>query len=134
MLSDHRKSYRTISFLFKTSTANVVWNKGVVYYLLIYLLVIVLIDLARYLKPTFLAVKKIWLHEHIFKMTSAFVALASAGMGNVMVSWEPYNQIIPAVAGTLWLVFCMVYFPRAFYSKKKKHTSKHTTDELVVAS
>jgi hypothetical protein len=99
-------------FILNTYTANVVWNKAVVYYLLSYLLLIVLFDLLRYFLPQLITHQKFWLYEHIFKMTGAFVALASAGMGTVMVSWEPYNQIVPSILGSLWLVFCLIYFPR----------------------
>lgn len=103
-----------VGFLLQTHTANVVWNKAVVYYLLVYLILIVAFDLLRYFLPKLITNKRFWLYEHIFKMTGAFVALASAGMGTVMVSWEPYNQIVPAVLGSCWLIFCLIYFPHSF--------------------
>lgn len=109
-----------ISFLLKVRDANVLWNKAVVYYLLVYLLLILSFDLLRYFLPKLIRAKRFWLYEHIFKMTGAFTALFSAGMGTVLADWQPYNQIIPAIAGTFWLVFCLIYFPRLMKVKKAK--------------
>ncbi|MEL6718960.1 MAG: hypothetical protein AAFO82_14285 [Bacteroidota bacterium] len=106
-----------ISFLLKVKDANVLWNKAVVYYLLIYLFLIISFDLLRYFLPNLIRSKRFWLYEHIYKMTGAFTALFSAGMGTVFASWEPFNQIIPAVLGTFWLIFCLVYFPKRLKNK-----------------
>lgn len=100
----------------------IVWNRSVVYYMLLYIGMIVCFDMMRYVFPKRLKMPRgFWLYEHIFKMTSAFVALVSAGMGTVLVAWEPYNQIIPAVLGTHWLIFCLIYFPKVM---KRKRNSK----------
>jgi len=109
-----------VSFLWKVKDANVLWNKAVVYYLLGYLFLIITFDLLRYFLPNLIKSKRFWLYEHIYKMTGAFTALFSAGMGTVLSNWQPYNQIIPAVFGTFWLVFCLIYFPRRVEGKISK--------------
>lgn len=99
----------------------VVWNRSLVYYMLCYIGTIVSFDMLRYLFPKLLKMRQgFWLYEHVFKMTSAFVALVSAGMGSVLVAWEPFNQIIPAILGTHWLIFCLIYYPRALKRKRKQ--------------
>jgi len=51
-------------------------------------------------------------------MTGSFSALISAGAGTVLSAYEPYNQIIPAIFSTLWLIFCLLYFPRKVKASK----------------
>lgn len=52
---------------------------------------------------------RIWLYDHVFKMASAITALVSASAGSLLKSMEPFNQILPAILGTMWLVFCLIY-------------------------
>ncbi|MEL6638114.1 MAG: hypothetical protein AAFW73_21680 [Bacteroidota bacterium] len=99
-------------FLWQRAVANVLWHQLVVDYLLLYLSIILLFDLLRYFRPKLSFGPRFWLYDHIFRMTSAFTALVSAGFGTVFATWEPLNQILPAVLGTGWLVFCLWYFPR----------------------
>jgi len=100
------------AFFFRLQTATIYWNRGIVYYLLFYLVLIVGFDLFRYCWPSIISYQRWWLHDHIFKMTSAFTALVSAGVGTVLAAWEPWNQILPAMGGTVWLIFCLVYYTR----------------------
>jgi len=99
-------------FCANLSSLGYLWNKGIVLYMLAYLGGMAGFDLLRYLFPNWINMQKFWLYEHIYKLTSAWAALGSAGAGTVLVAFEPWNQIIPAVIGTWWLVFCLVYFPR----------------------
>ncbi|MEL7160836.1 MAG: hypothetical protein AAFN92_08760 [Bacteroidota bacterium] len=99
-------------FFWGISSANIVWDQRVVWYLLLYVLVILTFDLVRYFWPGLIRSSRFWLYDHLFRMTSAFTALFSAGVGTVMGDWVPWSQIIPAVAGTLWLLFALWYFPR----------------------
>jgi len=99
-------------FVAHFQTANILWHASVVYYLLSYVFIIVGFDLIRYFFPTFIPIKKFWLYEHIYKMTASFTALVSAGAGTIFAAYEPYNQIIPAMFSTVWLIFCLLYFPR----------------------
>lgn len=52
---------------------------------------------------------RLWLYDHVFKMASAITALVSASAGSLLKSMEPFNQILPAILGTMWLVFCLIY-------------------------
>ena len=106
-----------IGFAVQMSASNVFWNNGVVYYLLGYIFVLLGFDMFRYFFPNLIRIKKFWLYEHIYKMTGSFSALISAGSGTALQMYEPYNQILPAIFTTLWLVFCLVYFPRQMKSK-----------------
>lgn len=101
-----------ISFFLKMQDATILWNRNIVYYILFYLCLILGFDILRVLFPTLLTNPRFWLYDHVYRVTGAFTALISAGLGTVMVAWEPWNQIVPAILGTLWLVFCLVYFPR----------------------
>ena len=102
----------SISFVVRMESASIMWNTKIVYYLLSYVLLIVAFDMCRFFFPNWIPLSRFWLHDHIFKMTASFTALISAGAGTVLASYDPWNQIIPAIFGTLWLVFCLVYFPR----------------------
>lgn len=106
-------------FVAHFKTANILWHASVVYYLLGYVFVIVGFDLIRYFFPNLIRVKNFWLYDHIYKMTASFSALISAGAGTVLVAYEPYNQILPAIFSTIWLVFCLLYFPRRMKAIKK---------------
>ena len=101
------------------SAANVLWHSSVVYYLLVYLYLVLGFDMLRYAFPKMISHPRFWLYEHTYKMTSAFGALVSAGMGTVLVAWEPWNQIIPAMSTSFWLIFCVIYFPRKLQVKIK---------------
>ena len=103
-----------MAFYFMTyfQTANILWHLSVVYYLLGYVFVLVGFDIIRYFFPRLIKIKRFWLYEHIYKMTASFSALISAGAGTVLAAYEPYNQIVPAICSTLWLIFCLFYFPR----------------------
>ena len=101
-----------ISFVVRMESANILWNAKVVYYLLGYVLLIVSFDMVRFFFPQLIKSPKFWIYDHIYKMTGSFTALISAGVGTVFANYEPLNQIMPAIFGTVWLVFCLVYFPR----------------------
>ncbi|MEM9258284.1 MAG: hypothetical protein AAGA62_01490 [Bacteroidota bacterium] len=99
-------------FLWRLQTATIYWNRGIVYYLLFYLCLVLGFDLLRYFIPNLIKNRRFWIYDHIFKLTSAFTALVSAGLGTVLGAYAPWSQIIPAIMATLWLIFCLIYFPR----------------------
>lgn len=99
-------------FLWRLQTATIYWNRGIVYYLLFYLCLVLGFDLLRYFLPGLIKNRRFWIYDHIFKLTSAFTALASAGLGTVLGAYAPWSQIIPATIATFWLIFCLIYFPR----------------------
>lgn len=89
-------------FIWGLQNANVVWHGSVVTYLLAVLLLVGSYDLLRFFRV--LKWPNAWLPEHYLKMTSAYSALLSAGMGTLMVDMEPYSQIIPSVMGTILFI------------------------------
>ncbi len=97
-----------VLFLYKMNTSNLVWNKGVILYTVGYLGFYCLYDLLRIFKVIRLA--RLWLIEHIVKMTGAFTALFSAASGTVLAFWQPYNQIISAALGTSLLILVIVMY------------------------
>lgn len=109
-----------VRFFWIMQSANIVWNQGVVWYLLLYLVAILSFDLLRYLKPKLVASPRFWIYDHLFRMTGAFTALVSAGVGTVMGDWGAWSQIVPASLGTLWLFFALVYFPKRIKLPRKE--------------
>lgn len=99
-------------FFWKMQTANIVWNQGVVWYLLLYLVAILIFDGWRCFRPSLITSPRFWIYDHLFRMTGAFTALVSAGIGTVMGDWAPWSQIIPATVSTGWLFFALCYYPR----------------------
>lgn len=103
-------------FFWRMQTANIVWSQGVVWYLLLYLVVILAFDLLRYFQPALITAPRFWIFDHLFRMTGAFTALVSAGVGTVMGDWGAWSQIVPASLGTGWLLFALWYFPQRAHS------------------
>lgn len=97
-------------FIWGLQDANVVWHTSVIVYLLVFLLMVGCYDLLRFFRV--LNWPNAWIHEHYLKMTSAYSALFSAGMGTLMVDMEPYSQIVPSVMGTLLLIGVIWRFGR----------------------
>jgi len=87
-----------ISFVARLNYANIVWNKGVVYYLLVFIVLYGTYDLLRVVR--WIRGAKLWLLEHLIKMTGAFTALFSAAAGTVLGSWE-FAQIGAAILGSV---------------------------------
>lgn len=110
------------NFFYKLQSANIVWGQEVVWYLLFYLCFILAFDWLRVFWPRLVKQPRFWLYDHIFRMTGAFTALISAGLGTVLVGWGPWTQIGPAIVATWWIIFCLVWFPRRY-----KSATGHTT-------
>lgn len=106
-----------VRFFLGLNDANIVWNPAVVIYILIYLLIILLFDLVRYLRPGLITNSRFWVYDHVFRLTGAFTALFSAGFGTVLGDWAPWSQILPAIASTVWLFFAMWFYPRQFLQR-----------------
>ena len=89
-------------FIQKIRSSNLVWNLGVIYYtvgFLSFYLVYDILRITRIIKST-----RLWLLEHIVKITGAYSALFTAAAGTVLAFWEPYNQIFSAMLGSLMLI------------------------------
>lgn len=89
-------------FIWNMQTANIVWDDKVVYYLLIFLFSVGVYDVLRILKV--INWPSAWLPEHFLKMTSAYTALFSAGMGTALPNLGAYTQIVSAMMGTVLLI------------------------------
>lgn len=92
----------TLLFLINLESSNIVWPRSVIYMLLGYLAIYGVYDVLRICRV--LKWPNAWIHEHYIKMTNAYGALFSAGMGTVMYEWAPYHQIVPASLSTLLLL------------------------------
>lgn len=101
-----------VTFIWNLQNANIVWHGSVVYYLLIFLFCVGCYDLLRILNV--LDWPLAWLPEHFLKMTSAYTALFSAGMGTVLSSWGIYAQIVPAFMGNILLIAVIWRFRKSF--------------------
>jgi len=106
-----------VTYTIKMNQSNVLWDNSVVYYLLGYLYLLLAFDIVRYFIPKLVTIRNFWVYEHTYKLTGSFNALISAGAGTALHMYEPYNQIIPAIFTSFWLVFCLVYFPRRYNAK-----------------
>ncbi len=98
-------------FIIKMASSNVIWNSGIVYYILGFSFFIVFYDVLRFF--SILSGENLWLPEHILKMTNAFGALFSAGVGTVITNMEPWNQITASILSTgLLLSMIILYFKK----------------------
>jgi len=98
-------------FILAPHEGQVLWHASVVYYLIGWLFLLTAYDVVRFLGG--FNYRGNWLFEHVIKMNSAYVALFSAATGTVLADWQPYSQILPAIAGTLLLVVILInYFKR----------------------
>lgn len=79
------------------------WNPVVVYSTLGALGLVTAYDI---LKHVWLHayIRKWWLFEHIYKMISAFSAILSAFVGNVLPDHKPYSQIVPSSLCVLLII------------------------------
>ncbi len=51
--------------------------------------------------------------DHGLKMTGVWVAMASAGAGNLLRDWQPWSQLLPNLLGTaLMIAFALRHWPR----------------------
>lgn len=96
------------AFIYKMQNSNIVWPMAIIHYTLGYLALFLTYDLFRIFK--IIKSKKLWLIEHIIKMTGSFSALFTAAAGTVLVFWEPYNQIISASLATVLLIIVVVMY------------------------
>ncbi|GAB3893180.1 hypothetical protein [Spirosoma agri] len=80
------------------------WSPTVIYPTLLALVLVAGYDLIKYIW-LFQRLKKEWLYEHIYKMVSAYSALASAFGGTVLSSYQPHSQILPSAIGFGLIVY-----------------------------
>lgn len=97
-------------FLYYFKSIGMIWSPIVIYSTVGALMFVIFYDFMRYLIPTEKYRKhKIWLYEHIYKMTSAFAALLSAFSGTVLEKYQPHSQYLPSLLGLLIIIGFMIY-------------------------
>ncbi|MFD0864030.1 hypothetical protein ACFQ1M_17575 [Sungkyunkwania multivorans] len=100
-------------FLYYFKSIGMIWEPIIIYSTAGALLLVVIYDVLRYLIPKeHYKKKKIWVYEHIYKMTSAFAALLSAFSGTVLEQYQPHSQYIPSALGILIILGFIFYFYR----------------------
>ncbi len=108
-------------FLYYFKSIGMIWSPIVIYSTVGAMLFIVSYDFIRYLIPR-KAYKKhrIWIYEHIYKMTSAFSALLSAFVGTVLDEYQPHSQYIPSAMSMLIIIGFMIYVYKYGLKKYRK--------------
>lgn len=96
-------------FLYHFKSIGMIWSPVIIYSTVGYLVMMVIYDLGRYLLPARLY-SKLWMHEHILKMVSAFSGLLSAFTGTVFYNYQPYSQFLPSVLGSLIAISFMIAY------------------------
>ncbi|MCA6073762.1 DUF2306 domain-containing protein [Fulvivirga sedimenti] len=99
-----------VYFLYYFREIGMIWSPVIIYSTVGALLVVIIYDFCKYLIPqSTYSEKRIWLYEHIYKMTSAFAALLSAFTGTVLDQYQPYSQFLPSVLGILIIIGFMIW-------------------------
>ena len=99
-------------FVWNLHQANILWSSGIIYYTLSVLFTVGLYDTLRIFKV--LDWQHAWLPEHFIKMTTAYGALLSAGLGTLMPGLGPYTQILPSVLATMLILGVTWKYRKAF--------------------
>jgi len=93
------------------------WNPSLVYSAVGALGLVTVYDIVKY-SWLHAYLKKGWVYEHIYKITSPFGALLSAFMGNVLPTYQPYIQMLPNVF--CWLLICTMIWRQALKQNSRK--------------
>ncbi len=97
-------------FLYFFKSIGMIWSPIIIYSTVGAMLLVVVYDGLRYLIPReFYVKRRIWLYEHIYKMTGAFSGLLSAFAGTVLKQYQPHSQYLPSVLGMVIIAGFMVY-------------------------
>ncbi len=108
-------------FMYYFKSIGMIWSPIVIYSTVGALIFVIFYDFLRYLIPTELYKKhKIWLYEHIYKMTSAFAALLSAFAGTVLEEYQPHSQYLPSLLGLIIISGFMFYVKKYGLKKMRK--------------
>lgn len=90
-------------YLYYISTIGMYWAPSVTYSTIIALFLVTGYDLSKIFMPKAFLIKS-YIYEHIYKMVSALVALASAFAGTVFPNYTPYSQLLPSVIGLTYII------------------------------
>jgi len=90
-------------YLYYIRSIGMYWAPAVTYSTMFALFMVTLYDLFKvFMSQSFLI--KAYLYEHVYKMVSAFIALASAFSGTVLPQYQPYSQLLPSVFGFIYII------------------------------
>ena len=99
-----------VYFLYYFKSIGMIWSPIIIYSTVGALLIVISYDFLRYFIPRKKYTKnRIWIYEHIYKMTSAFSALLSAFTGTIFESYQPHSQYIPSALGLLIILGFILY-------------------------
>jgi uncharacterized membrane protein len=104
-----------VFFLWYFHSIGMMWSPVIIYSTVGYLVLAVCYDLGRYLIKEGVY-QKLWLHEHIVKLVSAFSGLLSAFTGTVLPQYQPYSQFLPSILGS----FIAFGFMFALWKKSRR--------------
>lgn len=91
-------------YLYYINSIGQYWAPVIVFSTLGALALICIYDLSRVFMPVEL-LKKTFIYEHIYKLTSALSGITSAFTGTVFPQFEPYSQILPSILGLTYIIF-----------------------------
>jgi len=75
-------------------------------------------DLLRNFLPD-VWLRRVWVQEHLVKMTSAYIAITSAFAGTVFVRYMPWAAIVPSVMGAAVACGFLIAGPRAWRGSRE---------------
>ncbi len=108
-------------FLYYFRSIGMIWSPIVIYSGAGALFFIITYDFCKYLIPRRSYKKhRIWIYEHIYKMTSAFGGLLAAFVGTVFEDYQPHSQYLPSAFGMLIIFGFMIYVNRKGLKKFPK--------------
>jgi len=107
-----------VYFLYYFKSIGMIWSPIIIYSTVGALLLVISYDFMRYLIPRKKYKKyRIWIYEHIYKMTSSFSGLLAAFIGTVFDEYQPQSQYIPSALGLL-IIFGFIVYVYKFGLKK----------------
>jgi len=116
-----------VYFLYYFKSIGMIWDPIVTYSIVGALVILILYDLLRYLIPKEKYDKnRIWIYEHIYKMTGAFSAILSAFTGTVLDQYQPHSQYLPSAFSMVIIFGFMVYVYK--YGLKNRPNQTKTPD------
>ena len=97
-------------FLYYMKSIGMFWAPVVIYSAVGALVFVITYDFVRYFIPKEKYRKhRIWLYEHIYKMTSAFGGLLAAFSGTVFEEYQPHSQYLPSALAMIIIFGFMIY-------------------------
>ncbi|MEL6659906.1 MAG: hypothetical protein AAFP77_27635 [Bacteroidota bacterium] len=111
-------------FLYYMKSIGMFWAPIIIYSTVGALIFVITYDFLRYFIPEEKYRKhRIWLYEHIYKMTSAFGGLLAAFSGTVFDEYQPHSQYLPSALAMLIIFGFMIYVYKSGLKREKANTS-----------